>query len=56
MGVAETLAERAPMMRKVRPALESIMTENVKERTDKKGTRPEVGEVGERSWGELHSG
>ena len=26
------------------------------ERTDKKGTRPEVGEVGERSWGELHSG
>jgi len=46
------LTERAPTARKVRAALRNMVIW----RADNDGTRPEVWEVGEKSWGELHSG
>jgi len=44
------------MTRKVRVALGNMMIWSVVRRADNNGTRPEVWEVGEKNWGELHSG
>jgi len=37
-------------------ALGNMMIRNVVRKTDNNGTRPGVWEVGEKNWGELHSG